>query len=57
MVELIVAGLNGMEVIERIRRDFPPTRIVAITGGACFEAIPNQLEALRSLVKLVRMPC
>jgi DNA-binding NtrC family response regulator len=56
ITDLIMPGQEGLETIMEIRRNFPKTRIIAISGGGHagvldFLPIASQLGALRTLPK------
>ena len=56
ITDLIMPGQEGLETIMEIRRSFPKTKIIAISGGGHagvldFLPIATQLGALRTLPK------
>ena len=46
IVDIIMPRSNGVEVIKKIRADFPGARIIAITGGGNFGPIGYKPRAI-----------
>lgn len=56
VTDLIMPEMEGIETIRHLRRLYPDTRIVAISGGGtigakCYLAVARQLGADRTLAK------
>ena len=37
ILDIIMPGMDGVELIRKLRKEYPPLRIVAISGGGNFE--------------------
>jgi two-component system cell cycle response regulator CpdR len=52
ITDLIMAGVNGVDVIKHIREAYPETKVIAISGGGNFGSAAYQPNAITTTAYL-----
>jgi two-component system chemotaxis response regulator CheY len=49
IMDILMPDQDGLEAIMMLRREFPDTRVIAMTGGSAASGIPNFLDVAKML--------